>query len=583
MINKRLDALKVKMMENGIDVYYFNTSDYHMSEYVPEYFKTIEYFSGFTGSLATLLVSQKETVIFVDGRYHIQGENQCAKYGIKVQKLGMEGVLEPIEYIKANYPNAMVGLDGKRTSITFARKLIKNKIKIKDIDVYSEVVENRVPLNKDKVSQLSEKYTGLSRKQKLEMMNYCLGDKVHIINNLESIAYLLNLRGNDIAYTPVFMAYMVLMDKDAYLFCDIERFSPEILDDLYEDGVIIRPYNSYFDFLKDVRGRKIILDENKVNYATYLAVKDNRIMNMRSIVEDMKAIKNPVEQENSRLAHIYDGVAFVRFLMWIDGIDKRTVNEYEVGKMISKFRLDYKAYDLSFRPIVAYNANAAQMHYSATENNAAQLDNNGILLLDTGGQYLEGTTDITRTIALGEVDPEIKRWFTLVLKSMFNLSELTFLKGMAGNQIDVLARKDIWAQGVNYRCGTGHGVGQGLSVHETPPSIRFAGTGNGAETVELKPGMITSDEPGVYFDGLFGIRCENMILCKSLFENEYGEFLGFEHLTMVPFDLNLIDRKYLDDVTVEALNRYHETVYKTLLPYLNEEEAEYLRKKTIAI
>ncbi|MDO4197522.1 MAG: aminopeptidase P family N-terminal domain-containing protein [Erysipelotrichaceae bacterium] len=583
MVNERLDKLREKMEELGIDLYYFNTTDYHMSEYVPEYFKTIRYFSGFSGSLATLLVGKEEAVIFVDGRYHLQAERECEPNGIKVVKLGTEGALEPVDYIKEYYPHKLLGIDGKRTSVSFAKKLLKEKIRISDNDIYSDIIEDRAPLKDGEIFELEEKYTGLSRKQKLDMMYYCLSDKVHVLSNLESIAYLLNLRGSDITYTPVFMAYMVIMDKDTYLFCDIKRFSAELLDELYADGVIIRPYDSYYSFLKDIKGRKILLDEEKINYTTYTSLAFNRIMNMRSIVEDMKAIKNPIEQENMKLAHIYDGVAILRFYMWLDGIDKRTINEYDAAKMISKFRLDYKAFDLSFNPIVAYNENAAQMHYSATEDNAKQLDNKGILLMDTGGQYYEGTTDITRTISLGEVDPEIRRWFTIVLKSMFNLSEAVFLKGVASNQIDILARKDIWKQGVNYRCGTGHGVGQTLAVHERIPNIRFSNNPEGTENVELKPGMITSDEPGVYFDNLFGIRCENMLLCKTMYENEYGEFLGFEHLTMVPFDLDLIDKKYLDEDTVNAINRYHETVYLTLLPYLNEEEAQYLRKKTMPL
>lgn len=583
MIKNRLKELKTQLKNNGIDVYYFNTSDYHLSEYVPEYFKTIRYFSGFTGSLATLLVSQEEAVIFVDGRYHLQAENECLINGVQVVKLGTEGALEPVEYLKQYYHDRTIGIDGKRTSVTFAKKLIDAGLKIKDADVYSQIINDRTPLSEDPVYRLDERYTGISRAQKLEMMYYCIKDKVHIIHNLESIAYLLNLRGNDITYTPVFRAYMILMDKDCYLFADIKRFSAEILDELYADGVIIRPYDSYYGFLKDIKRRKVILDENKVNYAAYLQLGNNRIYNMRSIVEDMKAIKNPIEQENMKLAHIYDGVAMLRFYMWLDGTDKRTLTEYEVARMISKFRLDYRAFDLSFNPIVAYNANAASMHYSPTKEKSAKLDNSGILLMDTGGQYLEGTTDITRTVALGEVDPEIRKWFTLVLKSMFNLSEAVFLKGMAANQLDILARKDIWKQGVNYRCGTGHGVGMCLSVHESPPNFRYASNGNGTELVEIKPGMVSSDEPGVYFDNLFGIRCENMILCKSLYTNEYGEFLGFEHLTMVPFDLNLVDKRYLDEETLNALNSYHEKVYQTLLPYLNNNEAEYLRKKTLPL
>ena len=294
----------------------------------------------------------------------------------------------------------------------------------------------------------------------------------------------------------------------------------------------------------------------------------------------MKSIKNSVEQENSKLAHIYDGVAMLRFLMWIDSIDKSKVNEYQVAQKINEFRLNNRAFDLSFESIAAYNENSAIIHYSPVKDNCAMLDNKGILLLDTGGQYYEGTTDITRTIALGPVSDEIKKYFTLVLKSMFNLSEIKFIKGISGNQLDIIARQDLWAEGIDYRHGTGHGVGHVLSVHEGPPNIRYGKTEAGTEQVEFKPGMIVSDEPGVYFEKQFGIRCENMILCKKELENEYGEFLAFETLTLCPFDLDLIDKKYLDQKTIDALNNYHQKVYETLLPYLDEKEAKFLKKAT---
>ena len=378
------------------------------------------------------------------------------------------------------------------------------------------------------------------------------------------------------------MAYLVFINNDVYLFTDLERFSEEVLDHLYEDGVIIRPYASYYSFLETIRGKKILIDETKVNYETYvnIAKGHNTIQHMRSIVEDMKAIKNPIEQRNVRLAHIYDGVAVLRFLMWLDSSDKSTLTEYDVKEKIDGFRKAYRANDLSFSSIVAYNENAAVVHYTPDPENSARLDNKGILLFDTGGQYSEGTTDVTRTVALGETSDEIKKYFTLVLKSMFNLSELKFLQGLSGNQIDVLARKDLWELGVDYRHGTGHGVGYNLAVHESSPNVRYGKTENGGELAEIKPGMVFSDEPGVYFEGRFGIRCENLLLCVNDEKNEYGQFLRFETLTMIPFDLKLIDPRYLDERTRHILNAYHDRVYETLLPYLNNEEANFLRKLT---
>lgn len=585
MIKERLSLLREAMRKENIDVYYFNTSDYHMSEYVPEHFKTIAYFSGFSGSLATLLVTSENAYIFVDGRYHTQADKQCLENGVEVIKLGTSGALEPIDFIKKNYPKAIVGLDAKRTSIAFGKKLTKEKINIKSIDIYSDIIEDRPALLNNPIYELDEKYTGLSRKRKIELIKYCLNDKVHVVNNLESIAYLLNLRSNDIKYTPVFLSFLVFYEKEVYLFVDLNRFNENLLDRLYDDGIIIRPYNSYYLFLESIKNKKVILDEYKVNFESYNRLNKNRnkIYNMRSLIEDMKAIKNPIEQENIKLAHIYDGVALVRFMKWIDEIDKTTISEYDASEKLNNLRLEYKANDLSFNTIVAYNENAASMHYGPTKDNSAMLDNKGILLFDSGGQYNEGTTDVTRTISLGQVDDEVKMYFTLVLKSMFNLSEVKFLKGLSGNQLDILARKDLWNLGVDYRCGTGHGVGYNLAVHEAPPNIRYGKTEQQAELVEIKSGMLFSDEPGVYFENKYGIRCENLLLCKKAENNEYGQFLEFETVTLAPFDLRLIDKKYLDQKTIDVLNKYHQRVFDTLCPYLDEAEIEYLRKLTRAI
>ncbi len=582
MLNKRIENLSKEIKNNKIDVYYLNTSDYHMSEYVPTYFKTIEYFSGFSGSLATLLVDESSANIFVDGRYHIQAENQCVPNDVNVVKLGTKGALDPIAFLEKNYKNKIVGLDGKRTSIAFAKELINKGLKLKSIDIYSSLIENRPALSKDKLYKLDVEYVGETRKQKLDKVKYVLDGKTHIVNNLESIAYMLNLRGNDIIYTPVFLSYLVFNKNDVYFFIDLERLDEEIIEELYEDGVIIRPYDEYYDFLKTLNKETILLDENKVNYETYCSIlnKGNKVVNCLSIIEEMKSKKNDVEIQNTTLAHIYDGVAMLRFLKWLDETDKETLNEYTAACKLNEFRLTYKAFDLSFNPIVAYNANAAMMHYGPTKENNCQLHNEGILLVDSGGQYKQGTTDITRTICLGPVSDEFKMHFTTVLKSMFNLSSAKFMEGLSGNQVDILARKDIWELGIDYRCGTGHGVGHVLAVHEAPPNIRYMHSASKSEEVPLAVGNVVSDEPGIYLEGKYGIRCENLLLVKKDEQTEYGQFLSFKTLTLVPFDLRLIDKKYLDDKTIKLLNDYHKEVYETLSPYLNEEERLYLYKIT---
>ena len=580
MIRERLNALRSKMADQHIDAYFINTSDYHMSEYIPEYFKTLRYFSGFTGSLGQLIVTKDDAFLFVDGRYHGQASQETEQYGIKVQKLGVKGVLSAGDFLIENCKDSVIGFDGRCVNYAFTKKLINHGLKLKSVDLYSDIFEGRKPLGQDPLYKLDVKYAGLSRKEKLDIIKRSLDGKTHIIQNLESIAYLLNLRANDIAYTPVFLSYMVFDQDEAYLFINQERLSDDILMELYEDGVIIKPYEAYYDFIKTLKKRVILLDEAKVNYDAYTSLDDsNKIYHMRSIVEDMKTVKNPVEIENFKMAHIYDGVAMVRFLKWLKEADKETLNEYDVKETLNKIRLGYRAFDLSFETIVGYNANAAMMHYTPTKDRHAQLHNEGILLVDSGGHYLEGTTDITRTIALGPVSEKVKKYFTLVLKSMYNLSEVKFLDGMCGNQLDILARKDLWELGVDYRCGTGHGVGYALSVHECPPNVRYSRDREGAD-VAIKPGNIFSDEPGVYFEGEFGIRCENLVLCKRAFENEYGTFNELETITVVPFDLDLIDKRYLDQKTIDALNTYHERVYQTLCPYLNEEECAFLREAT---
>lgn len=584
MIKERIAALQKAMQEAGVDVYYITTSDDHMSEYIPEYYKVLRYFSGFTGSLGTLLVTLDSAHLFVDGRYHIQAQEETASNGIEVMRLGLPGVKDPLTFLKDFYASKTIAFDGKLTATSFAKALKAHGLKVKSIDLASPLMEERKPLSKDKIYALSDALTGKSRKEKLNDIFYCLSGRCHILANLESIAYVLNLRGNDIAYTPVFMAFLVFMDETAYLFVDLERLDEETLMALYNDGVVVKPYEEYYAFLATIKNKDILMDENKLNYESYrLVEKHNRLYHMRSIVEDMKAVKNQSEQENMKMAHIYDGVAMVRFLMWLKKADKSKLNEYDVVLKLNACRLDYRAFDLSFNPIVAYNANAAMMHYSPSPTKATKLDNSGILLVDSGGQYLEGTTDITRTIALGPTDKEIKKYFTLVLKSMFNLSEAVFKKGMSGCQIDILARETLWQMGIDYLCGTGHGVGYVSAVHEMPPNIRYHMTDSGSERVAFVPGHITSDEPGVYFEGRFGIRSENMLLCKEVYNNEYGQFLGFETLTLCPFDLELIDPESLDDKTLKALNAYHQKVYDTLSPYLNDEERAFLQESTRAL
>lgn len=572
------------MAKEGIDYYFINTSDYHMSEYISEHFKTLRYFSGFSGSLGQLVIGLDDAHLFVDGRYHAQAANEIKGSGIVLERLGIKGVLSADEYLIKYAKGKSIGLDGRVISTAFVKKLLKAGLKVTSIDLYSDLYLDRPPLNNDMLYELSLKYTGLSRREKLCIIKEVLKKKTMITQNLESVAYALNLRGNDIAYTPVFLANLVFYRDDVYLFINKSRLSDVILEGLYEDGVIIKDYDAFYDFIKTIKKEVVLLDEEKCSYETYrLLDSSNEIHHMMGLLEEMKMVKNPIEIKNSKLAHIYDGVAMVRFMKWLKESDKEGLNEYDVKIKVDRCRLEYKAFDLSFNTIVGYNENAAMMHYSPNEKVHAPLHNSGILLIDSGGQYFEGTTDITRTFALGEVSDEVKMYFTLVLASMFNLASVKFLKGLSGDKLDILARQYLWERGIDYRCGTGHGVGHVLAVHEMPPNIRYRLCGNPSVEVPLKAGNIFSDEPGVYFEKEFGIRCENLLLCKKEMETEYGEFLGFEHLTKVPFDLDLIDLKYLDEKTKGLLNAYHKDVYESLAPYLNDEELSFLSKVTRSI
>ena len=582
MIEERLEQLRTKMHESDLDVYYLNTQDYHMSEYIPDYFKTLRYFSGFTGSMATLVVTLEEVVIFVDGRYHQQAEKQCHPHGITVMKLGTEGAISSEDYLKDRCQGKRIGLDGKCVNAGLVRRLKNAGLDVRSVDIYSDIFADRPRLSDDALYELDVKFTGLTRAQKLDMLRRIFAGKVHVLTDLISIAYILNLRGNDIIYTPVFLSYMVFDDEDVYLFIDKTRLSDVLLEALFRDGVIIKDYQEFYSFLKTIKNRNVLLDENKVNWEAYSSLdKSNHIINMRSVIEEMRAVKNKVEINNAIQAHIYDGVAMVRFMKWLKESDKEGLHETDIKTKLDRFRLEYKAFDLSFDSIVAYEANAAMMHYSPVRGADAKLENKGILLIDSGGQYFEGTTDITRTFALGPVSENVKRHFSLVLRSMLNLQDLRFLAGLSGNQIDIVARKDLWHEGIDYRCGTGHGVGQVLSVHDALPRIIYSVADD--NSVPLKPGHIFSDEPGVYLPGEYGIRCENLLLCEEVEKNEYGTFLGFKALTLVPFDLDLIDKEMLGEDGVRLLNAYHAEVYDSLAPYLNEEEQAYLRKATAAI
>lgn len=580
---KEIKKIQEEMRKLNIDAYYILTADNHLSEYIMDYYKSIKFLTGFSGSLAHLLITQDEALLWVDGRYHVQAENETKKYGIKVMKDGVKGVLDLKTYLKTNFKNKKIAFDGQLASSKFVLWL-KEFSKICSIDLVSEVFKNRKPLSKKAIRSLDDKICGLDRKTKLKQLKDVYKENVLIIGNLEEIAYGLNCRGSDILYTPVFDSFFVYEDGNNYLFIDYDKVSEELNLQLREDEIILKPIKQFYSFLKKIKNRKIFIDFDKTNYEILKSVENkNKLFDQKSLWHEMKAIKNEAEIKGMEKAHIYDAVSMIRLFMWLDKQKLNEINEYDVSNKLKDIRLNNHAFDLSFNTICAYQENGAMMHYGPSVENAKYLDNKGLLLIDSGGHYPFGTTDITRTISLGKPSAKEKKYFTIVLKSMFNLANLVFMKGLSGSQIDVEARKYLWKEGIDYRCGTGHGVGHILSVHEAPPNIRYGKLASGAESVSLKPGMIVSDEPGVYFENEFGIRSENLLCVVKKMETEYGQFYGFKHLTYVPFDLKLIDKKYLNDDEIDTINKYHQDCVKILTPYLNKEELSYLKKITRGI
>ena len=405
----------------------------------------------------------------------------------------------------------------------------------------------------------------------------------HILTSLDDIAWLLNLRGGDIPNFPIVLSYVVLTEKELYFFANEAALSGEVREYLASNGVTVRSYGEIYEFVKQLRTERVLLDENKVNTAICRNLPEQtEILNRPNPTQMMKAVKNPVELENLRRAHVKDGVAMVKFLYWLKtNIGKTEITEISASDYLEARRREQEGnLGLSFNTISAYNANAAMMHYSATPESDAVLKPEGFLLVDSGGHYYEGSTDITRTIVLGPVPDEWKLHFTTVLRSMLNLANARFLYGCSGLNLDILSRGPLWEMGLDYKCGTGHGVGYLLNVHEGPNGFRWKIVPERNDSAPLEEGMVTTDEPGVYIEGSHGIRTENELICRKAEKNEYGQFMEFENITYCPIDLDAVEVKYLSDRELKMLNDYHAMVYEKLEKYLSREEREWLKDAT---
>ncbi len=590
----KLEIVRNLMKKRSIDAYMVVSDDYHNSEYVGNYFKVREYLSGFTGSAGTLIITMNKAGLWTDGRYFVQAEKQLKGTGIDLYKMGMPGVPTIDEFLEESLSERdVVCVDGRTLSYERGKELSdrlekKNMSLFCDVDLVSKFWEDRPLMSHEKAYSLDVRYAGQSREEKMANVRAKIKEnncEVMVLSSLDDICWLLNVRGNDVKYNPVVLSYMIITLDKCILYVAKEAISDELRVELKD--IQIKEYMDIYEDIKKLKevvvyDKKIMFDGRKTNYAIgkiLMEYEDTKLIDNPTIL--MKAIKNQVEIDNMREAHIMDGVALTKFMYYIksQGADIKE-NEYELGKLIAEYRSKNEGYmGESFEPIVAFGANGAMCHYEAKEDACSNIDSEGFLLFDTGGQYLKGTTDVTRTVAVGQISAIMKKHYTAVLKGNLRLGSVRFPKGVRGINLDVLAREALWEIGLDYNHGTGHGVGYFLNVHEGPNSIRFRGN----DTTVFEEGMITSNEPGYYEEGKYGIRLENLILCKKLCETEYGQFMEFETLTFVPFDLDAIDVTMLNDKEKTLLNNYHNEVYKKISPYLEEEEKKWLGEATRSI
>lgn len=592
-MKRELELLREKMRETGVDACLIPTSDFHGSEYVGDYFKCREYISGFTGSAGTLVITLDEAGLWTDGRYFLQAAKQLEGSGIMLRKERQPGVPAIEEYLKRTLKRGeTLGFDGRCIMQDSAEKLITQLnaqgVAVRtDIDLAGAVWKNRPELSAQPVWPLPVEYAGESSQSKIERVREFLVEKKAdylLLTSLEDIAWLLNMRGNDVESTPVILSYLLLGEKKLTWYVQEKCLSEKIKILLDMQGIKAAPYAQIYADVKELpEDASVYYDKSAVNTALVSSLPE-KVKKIEGVNPTFlfKAKKNPVEVENERNAHIKDGVAVTKFIYWLKSqIGKTKITEISAAERIEQFRNAQEHYvEPSFAPIIAYKEHGAIVHYSATKESDVELKSESFVLADTGGHYLEGTTDITRTIALGSLTQEEKEMYTAVLKGHIQLEMARFLQGCSGQSLDVLARTPLWEKGLDYNHGTGHGVGYLLSVHEGPNSFRYRPSVNGRNDCVFEEGMITSDEPGIYLEGKFGIRLENMIVCQKDMENDYGSFLCFDALTLVPFERSAIIAEELSTKEKEWLNKYHQKVFETIAPYLTEEEAGWLREET---
>jgi Xaa-Pro aminopeptidase len=585
-IVERIDQLRKLMTERGIEAYIVPSSDPHQSEYVAEHYAARTFITGFTGSAGTAVVTLKEAGLWTDGRYFIQAESELKDTGVTLFRMGESGVPTVEGFLKEKlHKGAKVAFDGKVISVDYFRGLQK-ALEGKEFsfeageDLIDKIWQDRPEKPCTEVILHDIKYTGKSREEKLEQvveeMNN-IGADYYVISGLDDIAWLLNIRGRDVKCNPLTVSYAVVSKEKCYLFIDDRKINPQVRAQLEKAKVDIRPYESIVEFLATIAQGIVLLDPAKTNTWVYSAIKLKTIETM-DITTRFKAVKNKTEVENVRIAMVRDGVAMVKFINWIKKtIKTRNITEIEASDKLEQMRRGGdNFYDLSFGSISAYKANASMPHYHAAKENQATIKPESFYLIDSGAQYLDGTTDITRTLVMGPLTEEEKLDFTLVLRGMIDLSMQRFLFGTTGSNLDIIARIPLWNAGMDYKHGTGHGIGFFLNVHEGPHRIAMV-----PNTVKLEKGMIMSNEPGVYKAEKHGIRTENLVVVQEDENTQYGgQFMKFETLTLCPIDLEGVNAALLSSEEKVWFNNYHRTVFEKLSPYLEGEELEYLKTAT---
>ena len=596
--NIKIGQLRDRMKELGIDAYLVPTADFHESEYVGEFFKCRHFLTGFNGTAGTAVITMDKAGLWTDGRYFVQAEEQLSGSEIKLYRMGEPEFPTLDEFLEEELPvDGCLGFDGRVVNSELGYGL-QNLLQEKNVtincskDLVGEIWTSRPAMSCEPIWSLDVKYAGKSTVEKLSDLRDAMKKnkaQIHLMTALDEIAWLFNLRGNDIVNNPVFLSYALITQDEAYLYVQKEaikedtKMGKEVCAALAEAKIQVKEYAEFLQDVAALKNEKVLMERKKASFAVCESLDAScRIIDEMNPCATMKAVKNATEIENMRKAHLKDGIAVTKFMYWL----KHTIGTCDMTEMtaahkIEELRAEQGNYiEPSFVTIAAYKENAAMCHYHPSDEVCKKLKPEGLLLVDSGGQYLEGTTDITRTYALGPLTEKEKEYYTIVAAAMLKVSTMKFLHGCRGINLDYTIREAFWKRGLDFAHGTGHGVGYLSNVHERPNGLRWKVVPERQDSAVIEPGMICSDEPGLYFAGDFGTRTENLILCVEDEKNEYGQFLKFEFLTKAPIDLEALDTRFMDDADIERLNTYHKDVYETISPYMNDEEKEWLKHVT---